>query len=97
MVLLWSPPSNAGDGAQRPADCEGLLLCRRPEIAAMIGSTILRRFSDCKLSSAETIGERMPGITHDLLESDGRWSGMYFSPYCRSYKYRERQVFAGYP
>lgn len=96
-VLLWSPPTIDSNDVRHPADRVGLLICNRPGIAAMMGSTILRRYSDCKLSSPETAGERLPNKAHDLLESDGRWSGMYFSPYCRSYKYRERQVFAGYP
>lgn len=96
-VLLWSSPTNHEDNARQPADVAGLLICNRPGIAAMIGSSILRQFSDCKLSFPDTVGEQIPGSAHDLLESDGRWSGMYFSPYCRSYKYRERQVFAGYP
>jgi len=75
-----------------PAD-EGVSLDESPHGAAQLAVSIYSGF----VRQSEAKAAKAAGSAAELLLTDGRWSGIYFSPSSASCKYREREVLAGRP
>ena len=85
QTLLWD---NAPAATRQLAS-----MSSEPRIAADVAAAVFRSF----LSRQAAAVARPASPLDDLLLTDGRWSGIYFSPSSASHKCREREVLAGQP